>query len=147
MGNTKQAEMKILAPRILDMYRDGAGIKHIARTLGLSSSTVFRHLQVNGLREPKNYARREPAKERVAEGGITKDDIASLSNSLKVGQRILCEVDVTDRESTQSVPVLKRMYIVRVMPNGILVSDNPDDRLGKLVTYVEIIQLRRRKKA
>lgn len=148
MGYPK-AEIAKLVPVMISLHEQGQKINQIAAELKITHDTVSRYLAENGVIDnQRNYSNAQKEETREQEG-ISDHDIMRIRNSIKVGQRIMCEMEDIDKGSystQKTVKVLKNMYVVKKMMNGrgVLVSDNPDDTLGKLVTYVDIIQLRRR---
>lgn len=150
MTNKKEAIDKLM-PEIIDLHKRGKTNPEIAGILGLSRTTVARRLSRYGLGKDKNHHVCVNRGKLLGRDAISSNDVMRIRNQIKVGQLIMCEVEVADKNSYGThgaVKVLKNMYVVKKMLNGrgVLVSNNPDDTLGRLVTYVDIIQLRRRLK-
>lgn len=143
MGNNRSSIDKLI-PEIIRLHNQGENNKRIAKMLNISRTSVARRLANCGMHSTKKHI----AGGCNEKGGITENDIACMRNRIEVGQLIMCEVEAVDRDSssTQLIPVLRNMYVVKKMMNGrgMLVSNNPGDTLGKLITYSDIIQLRRR---
>lgn len=144
----QKAAIDKLIPEMISLRKQGKTNRQIAGMLNISRTTVARRLVNYGLGNSQNHVvNKSNSLECEA---ISNYDIMRVRNQIKIGQLIMCEVDAMDpdSDSMQTVKVLKNMYVVKKLMNGrgVLVSNNPDDTLGKLITYVEIIQLRRRLK-
>lgn len=139
-----------LIPEMISLRKQGKTNKQIGGMLNISRTTVARRLADYGFSDTQNHVAHNKKSNAIEEEAISGYDIMRIRNQMKVGQLVMCEIDIIDpdSDSTQTVKVLKNMYVIKKLMNGrgVLVSNNPDDTLGKLVTYVDIIQLRRRLK-
>lgn len=147
---SKSATIDKLIPEMINLRKRGKTNREIASMLNISHTTVARRLANYGMDNNQKHVVHSAKKETIEQGAISAYDIMRVRNQIKIGQLIMCEVDIidVDSDSLRTVKVLKNMYIIKKLMNGrgVLVGDNPDDTLGKLVTYVDIIRLRRRLK-
>lgn len=137
-----------LLPDMVRLKNEGKNLTQISRALKIPSATTCRHMHAHGLNQPKKEYREST--DRKFREAISRGEITSLRNALKVGDRIpiLSETEDMDDGTSRKNTVIQYWYVTGIPAKGrIICIGKSKNKTTSTCTYIDILVAMRWKQA